>query len=80
MSSWNEPWPLGVLLFGLLLFVLAVISTFTGKTYIKGVTERTQDPPVYWAALIIQYLCTAALSLYYYSALAPKSNMTSNRA
>jgi uncharacterized membrane protein len=70
-NGWNKPWPLGVLLFGLLMFVLAVISTFTGKTYLKRVTERTEDPSFYWAALITQYLCGVGLIWYYYYALAP---------
>jgi hypothetical protein len=37
-ESWNKPWPLGVLLFGLIMLLLAVIGTFTGKLYGKGGT------------------------------------------
>lgn len=70
-NGWNQPWPLGVLIFGLLMFLLAVISTLTGKTYLKGVTERAKDPSGYWAALITQYLCAVGLIWYYYYALAP---------
>jgi hypothetical protein len=37
-SWWKKQWPLGVLLFGLIMLLLAVIGTFTGKLYGKGGT------------------------------------------
>jgi hypothetical protein len=63
----SKPWPLGLLLFGLLMLVLAVISTFTGKTYIRGVTDRTKEPFNYWLILVIQYLGGAFLILSWLS-------------
>jgi hypothetical protein len=63
--SWNEPWPLGVVLFGLLMLILAVIGTFTGKTYGKGGSAiRAKDPFSYWSTLILQYLGGALLIWY----------------
>ena len=54
-DSWRKPWPLGVLLFGLLMLVLAVIGTFTGKTYGKGGSaDRAKDPFNYWLTLAVQ--------------------------
>ncbi len=61
-ESWNKPWPLGVLLFGLLMLILAVIGTFTGKAYGKGGTaDRAKDPVEYWEILVVDYLCGAFL-------------------
>jgi len=60
--DWRKPWPLGLLLFGLLMLVLAVIGTFTGKTYGKGGSaERAKEPFTYWLTLVIQYLGAAFL-------------------
>ena len=43
--DWKKPWPLGVLLVGLLMLLLAVIGTFTGKLYGKrGTADRAKDP------------------------------------
>jgi hypothetical protein len=62
--------PLGVLLFGLLMLILAVIGTFTVKAYGKGGTaERTKDPVSYWLTLIVEYLCGAFLVWYWAFAL-----------
>jgi hypothetical protein len=53
----HKPWPFGVLLFGLLMLLLAVIGTFTGKTYGRGGgAERANDPVTYWLTLVLQYL------------------------
>jgi hypothetical protein len=61
-EPWNKPWPIGVLLFGLLMLLLAVIGTFTGKLYGKGGTaDRTRDPSTYRVTLVVQYLCAAFL-------------------
>jgi hypothetical protein len=54
------PWPLGTLVFGLFMLLLAVIGTFTGKTYGKGGTaDRTKNPVDYWMTLVIEYLAAA---------------------
>ena len=43
-DSWRKPWPLGLLLFGLFMLVLAVIGTFTGKAYGRGSSaDRAKD-------------------------------------
>ena len=64
-DSWNEPWPLGVVLFGLLMLLLAVIGTFTGKAYGKGGSAiRAKDPFDYWSTLVVQYLGGAFLIWY----------------
>ena len=69
-ASWNKPWPLGALLFGLLMLLLAVIGTFTGKAYGKGGTvDRTRDPVNYWMSLVLGYLAGAFLVWYWASAL-----------
>jgi hypothetical protein len=53
-ASWNKPWTLGVLLFGLVMLLLAVIGTFTGKTYGKGGSAvRAKDPSTYWVTLAV---------------------------
>jgi hypothetical protein len=45
LDSWRKPWPLGVLLFGVLMLLLAVIGTFTGKLYGRGRTvDRAEEP------------------------------------
>jgi len=60
-SWWRRQWPLGVLLFGLLMLLLAVIGTFTGKLYGRGgVVDRAEDPSNYRLTLLVQYLCAAA--------------------
>ena len=60
--DWRKPWPLGVLLFGLLMVLLAVIGTFTGKTYGRGGSaDRATEPFTYWLTLVIQYLGGAFL-------------------
>jgi hypothetical protein len=67
---WKEQWPLGILLFGLLMLLLAVYGTFSGKLYGRGgVTDRAKDPSTYRVALIVQYLCAIALILYWLFAL-----------
>jgi hypothetical protein len=54
---WHKPWPTGILLFGLLMLLLAVIGTFTGKAYGKGgTTERAKDPVGFWLILALEYL------------------------
>ena len=67
---WTKSWPPGVLIFGLLMFLLAVISTFTGKTYLRRVIDRSKDPTGYWLALITQYIAAIGLIWYFYYALA----------
>ena len=63
--DWTKPWPLGVLLFGLLMLLLAVIGTFTGKTYGKGGSaDRAKDPFTYWLTLGVQYAGAAFLICY----------------
>lgn len=63
---WKKPWPLGVLLFGLLMVLLAVIGTFTGKTYGRGgISDRAKDPAEYWMTLVVQYLAGAFLIWYW---------------
>jgi uncharacterized membrane protein YeaQ/YmgE (transglycosylase-associated protein family) len=70
-DSWRKPWPLGVLLFGLLMLVLAVIGTFTGKAYGKGGTaDRAKDPSDYWLTLVIQFIGAVFLIWCYFHALA----------
>jgi hypothetical protein len=65
-ESWNKPWPLGILLFGLLMLLLAVIGTVTGKAYGKGGTaERAKDPVGYWIILVVEYLSGALLIWYW---------------
>ena len=65
-DSWRKPWPLGVLLFGLLMLVLAVIGTFTGKTYGKGGSaDRAKDPFTYWLTLVLQYMGAVFLIWYW---------------
>lgn len=66
-SWWRKPWPQGFLLFGLIVLVLAVISTFTGKTYLKTVTDRAEDPFNYWVNLVTQYLFAAFLIWLFYA-------------
>ncbi len=61
-DSWRKPWPLGLLLFGLFMLVLAVIGTFTGKAYGRGSSaDRAKDSFNYWLTLVIQYLGGAFL-------------------
>jgi hypothetical protein len=71
-AGWNKPWPLGGFLFGLIMFVLAVVSTFTGKTYLRGITDRTKEPFNFWMALIVQYLCGIFLILSFWDSAFPK--------
>jgi hypothetical protein len=70
-EGWNKPWPLGVLLFGLIMLALAVIGTFTGKAFYRGTVERAKDSSGYWQTLVSEYLCGVALIWYYFYALAP---------
>ena len=51
--------PVGNLLFGLFMLLIAVIGNFTGKAYGKGVANRTDDPAKYWVTLAIEYLGAA---------------------
>jgi hypothetical protein len=54
--------PLGVLLFGLLVLLFAVIGTFTGKVYGRGGSvDRTKNPVGYWICLVAQYAAGAFL-------------------
>ena len=63
--DWQKPWPFGVVLFGLLMLLLAVIGTFTGKTYGRGGgTDRAKEPFTYWLTLVIQYVGGAFLIWY----------------
>jgi hypothetical protein len=67
--DWKKPWPLGVLLFGFLMLLLAVIGTFTGKLYGKGGTaDRAKDPTDYWITLVVQYICAVFLIWYWFYA------------
>ena len=69
-ASWNKPWPLGVLLFGLVMLLLAVIGTFTGTAYGKGSRAyRATEPITYWTLLAVQYFGGAFLIWYWASAL-----------
>ncbi len=63
VDSWRKPWPLGLLLFGLVMLLLAVIGTFTGKTHSMGGRgfDRATEPFHYWLDLVIQYLGAAFL-------------------
>jgi hypothetical protein len=64
-KPWNAPWPLGVVLFGLLMLLLAVIGTFTGKTYGRGGSAiRAKNPFNYWLTLVMQYLAGVVSILY----------------
>jgi hypothetical protein len=58
---WNKPWPFGVLLFGLLMLLLAVMGTFTGTAYgtYGTKTVRAKDPVNYWLTLAMEYLAGA---------------------
>jgi hypothetical protein len=61
-SWWRKPWPLGMLLVGVLMLLLAVIGTFIEKTCGRGGTaSRSEDPFTYWLTLIIQYLAAVFL-------------------
>lgn len=63
--DWNKPWPLGVFLAGLVMLLLAMIGTFTGKLYGRGGTaDRAKEPFTYWLTLVIQYLGGAFLIWY----------------
>jgi hypothetical protein len=65
-ESWNKPWPFGLFLFGLVLFLLAVIGTFTGKTYGRGMSaDRAKDPVNYWESLVLQYSIGAFFIWYW---------------
>ena len=66
----GQQWPLGVLLFGLVLLVLAMVSTFTGRTYVRGITDRAKEPFDYWTMLLVQYLGGGLLIWYYFYKLA----------
>jgi hypothetical protein len=58
----SKQWPLGAFLFGLLMLLLAVVGTFTGKAYGKGGTaDRATEPFEYWLCLIVEYLGGAFL-------------------
>jgi hypothetical protein len=66
-ESWNKTWPFGLVLFGLLMLLLAVIGTFTGKTYGRGGSaDRSKAPVDYWMTLVVQYL--GAVFLIWYGA------------
>ncbi|HEX4785349.1 MAG TPA: hypothetical protein VH350_13475 [Candidatus Sulfotelmatobacter sp.] len=70
IDSWHKPWPLGGLLFGLFMVLLAVIATFTGKTYGRGGSaDRSKEPLTYWLTLAIQYLGGAYLIWWFYPML-----------
>jgi hypothetical protein len=64
---WGKPWPFGGFLFGLLMLVLAVIGTFTGKAYGKGgrSADRGKEPFSYWLTLVIEYLGGGYLIWYW---------------
>lgn len=69
-ANFLKPWPLGVLLFGLLMLLFAVIGTITGKVYGKGGTaDRATNPFEYWLSLIIAYLGAAFLIWHWLYAL-----------
>jgi hypothetical protein len=58
MEDWNLRREYITLIFGILMFVLALGGTFTGKFPRRrgGVCDRTKDPKEYWSALAISYL------------------------
>jgi hypothetical protein len=56
MDWWHRPWPTGVLIVGWLMLILGAVSTYTGKTYIRGVTDKAKDPVSYWLILAMQYV------------------------
>lgn len=60
-DSDRKPWPLGLVLFGLLMLLLAAIGTFTGKTYGRYSADRAEEPVTYWLTLAMQYLLGAFL-------------------
>jgi hypothetical protein len=65
LDWWHKPWPLGVQLFGLLMLLLAVIGTLTGKTYGRGGgSERAKEPFNYWVHIALQYIVGVVLFLY----------------
>ena len=65
----GKPWPLGLLLFGLLMLLLAVIGVFTGRTYDRGGRGfyRATEPFNYWLDLVIQCLGAAFLIWAWYT-------------
>jgi hypothetical protein len=71
MHSHGKPCPLCGFLFGLGIFVLAVISTFTGETYLKAISDRTKDPFDYWSTLIVQYLVGVVLMWWFWASAFP---------
>lgn len=65
-ANWSQPWPLGDLLFGMLIFVVAVVGTFTGKVYGKGGrADRAEQPFTYWLTLIVEYLAAVFFIAYW---------------
>jgi hypothetical protein len=69
-DAWHKPWPLGVLLFGLLMVILAVIGSFTGRLYGRGsCTVRAEAPFTFWLTLVVQTLCGFFLIFYWLVAL-----------
>ena len=55
------------LFFGILMLVMALGGTFTGKFPRRrgGVCDRTKDPKEYWSALAIYYLAGIGFIAYY---------------
>jgi hypothetical protein len=52
------------------MLLLAVIGTFTGKTYGRGgSSDRAKEPVNYWMTLVVQYSVGAFLIWYWASAL-----------
>ena len=46
----------------MLMLLLALMGTFTGKTYERGFSaNRATEPVSYWLTLVIQYLVAAFL-------------------
>ncbi len=62
IEATRKPWPLGLLLFGLILLSLGLFDTYTGKTHGKGRSvERAKEPIEYWLTILVEYLGGAFL-------------------
>jgi hypothetical protein len=62
MSFDSWPWPDGLFFCGLLLLLLAVFGTFTGKALGRsGSADRATEPVTYWLMLVTEYLGAAFL-------------------
>ena len=67
--DWKKPWPLGVLLVGLLMVLLAVIGTFTENSMVSAALRIAPKTPTdYWITLVVQYICAVFLICYWFYA------------